>query len=735
LLLRLAFGLQIDHGPALILFSIPIVVSAYMGGPGPGITATLTSVLLAAYWLLSPLHSFRVASPLHQLDLLTMLITGTAISLITGKLHSSLRVVRFVQMRLSAILNSAMDAIITVDEQQRVLLFNSAAENMFSCTAADAMGSSIGRFIPERLREKHAEHVREFAHSSESSRKMSRNPVLGLRSTGDEFPIEASISQVRVSGEHLFSVTLRDVTERERAEEALRQSEERFSLAFRSNPLAMTIAIQKDGRYLDCNDAFLAMTGWGRSAVIGCTASELSLWEDGEQREKIVGQLVNSDRILADRLVGIPVKFKTAAGEVREGTVSAEQIDIGDVHCVLELIQDLTETKRLERQFYQSQKMEAVGRLAAWVGHDLNNILSVILGHCELGRNQFEAAHPAAHNLVQIRRAAERASSLTRQLLAFSRQQMIQPRVLNLNEVIHSLTTMLSRMIGEDVVLSFIPTEPLGSILADVGQVEQVLMNLVVNARDAMPAGGSIIIETRETELDENYARRHAAAIPGPYVMLSVTDTGCGMDESTKSRIFEPFFTTKEVGKGTGLGLSTVYGVVKQHGGYVWVYSEVGKGTTFKVYFPRLSNEPESLGPRAEKDAVGGSETILVVEDEEELRKVTGTLLESAGYKVLQAESPQQALALVRKYGAAIDLLLTDVVMPKMSGVELSSQVRQAHPSVKLLYMSGYAGELVAQHGLDRSKTQLIEKPFTRAKLLRKLREVLDEKGKPVSTA
>jgi nitrogen-specific signal transduction histidine kinase len=406
--------------------------------------------------------------------------------------------------------------------------------------------------------------------------------------------------------------------------------------------------------------------------------------------------------------------------------VSAELIELDGAPCVLAISQDVTDAKRLENQLRQSQKMEAVGRLAGGVAHDFNNILCVIIGYSELSLHHLDVDHPMAKNAVEIKNAANRAASLTRHLLAFSRQQVLYPRILDLNTVVHSLNQMLPRIIGDDISLTFKPQVPLGCTKADPGQIEQVLMNLVVNARDSMAKGGTIVIETSNVELDADYLDSHTSVRPGRYIMLSVSDTGSGMDEKTVSQIFEPFFTTKAPGQGTGLGLSTVHGIVKQSHGHIWVYSQLGKGTTFKLYFPEHEDSLEEVGDWSiDIEPVGGSETILVVEDDESLRNVTVALLESAGYKALQAENAESAIVLVQDLTESIDLLLTDALMPGMGGVELSAHLKTLRPDLRVLLMSGYAGDLIARYGAIEPETTLMEKPFTRHDLLARVHTVL----------
>jgi PAS domain S-box-containing protein len=494
-----------------------------------------------------------------------------------------------------------------------------------------------------------------------------------------------------------------------------------FAKAFRSSPLSITISTLSEGRYLDVNNAFLQMMGYERRDVIGRTAAELGIWKDREDRDRMLEMLRR-----ANVGKGLQARLKTRTGEVREANVSAEVIDVDGTPCMLALTQDVTEARRLENQLRQAQRLGAVGRLAGGVAHDFNNILTVIIGYSELATYRLGAEHGVSKHLGEIKFAAERAASLTRQLLAFSRQQVLFPRVLDLNGVVNNLMRMLLRLIGEDIRLSF-NAGSVSHIKADLGQIEQILMNLVVNARDAMPQGGVISIETSNVGLEDGYVDSHLSVRPGRYVMLSISDTGCGMDEKTVAQIFEPFFTTKGPGQGTGLGLSTVYGIVKQSDGYIWVYSELGRGTTFKIYFPEQKDGeqrmPESATPL---DIVIGTETVLVVEDDEALRKLITDLLGSAGYKVLQAANGDAALQSLTMYDQHIDLVLTDMLMPAMSGIELSGRLRILRPNLKVLLMSGYAGDLIARYRLADGEVMLIEKPFTRHGLLTKIRTALN---------
>jgi CheY-like chemotaxis protein len=374
--------------------------------------------------------------------------------------------------------------------------------------------------------------------------------------------------------------------------------------------------------------------------------------------------------------------------------------------------------------------METIGRLASGLAHDFNNLLTAILGHCDILLRRLPEEEPARKGIEEIRIAGERAAGLTRQLLAYSRRQVLKPQVIDLNSSVTTMIPMLRRLIGENIELNPALQSDLGHVEADPSQIEQIIMNLVVNARDSMPRGGRVVVETSNADLDETFAKKHAPTRPGSYVMLAVSDTGIGMDEATQERIFEPFFTTKQLGQGTGLGLATVYGIVKQSDGYIWVYSEPGKGSTFKIYLPRVDADVfhEKEGEAA-PPLPSGSETVLLVEDDRTVRLLASEMLEMNGYTVLEARDGREALDLVRHHGHPIDLLLTDVVMPQMSGRELAEGIASIHPGIRVLYMSGYTDGVIAHHGVLDAGVAYLQKPFTADFLARKVREVLDDRA------
>ena len=508
-----------------------------------------------------------------------------------------------------------------------------------------------------------------------------------------------------------------------RIEKAMRETQERFIGIYESSTDAIAY-LTLDGLFIDVNDSFRKLTGHTREEILTKTYQDLTPTEYRRFESEIIQKVIRTWEPAEYEKEYIRKDGSRVAISLTVFVVKGRD---GQPSGLATIIKDITERKRLEEQFRQAQKMEAIGQLTGGIAHDFNNLLTVINGYSELTLQGLKADDPLRDNLEAVKQAGERAASLTRQLLAFSRRQVLEPKVLDLNAVVTNVDKMLQRLIGEDIDLVAALTTGLGRVKADPGQIEQVILNLAVNARDAMPQGGKMTVETADVELDDNYVRTHVGAKPGRYVMLAVNDTGCGMDAETQKRIFEPFFTTKEQGKGTGLGLATVYGIVKQSGGSIWVYSEVGRGTAFKVYLPRVEEEPDTVLPSAVRAAsLKGTETILLVEDDEPLRKLTLSILRHGGYHVLEASSREEALQLCGQHQGPIHLMLTDVVMPGMSGQETAKQLALIRPDMKVLHMSGYTNDAVVRHGVLEQSVAFLQKPFTTHSLLRKVREVLD---------
>jgi len=498
-----------------------------------------------------------------------------------------------------------------------------------------------------------------------------------------------------------------DVTERTRGIEALRASEERFRTVFEAVTDGILAANAESGRFVMANQAICRMMGYTEEELLRLAVDDIHPPEDRPMVQEVFKRQLAGERPLA---TGIPVKRKDGSTFVAD--IHGLPLTLGDTRCLLGVFRDMTAFNEMEQQLRQAQKMEAIGQLAGGVAHDFNNILCVIQGHCDLVLKNLREDDPFFKSLAQIQSSGQRAAALTRQLLAFSRKQPLQPAVLDLNATVSNLEGMLRRLIGEDVDLVATLDADLGRVKADPGQLEQVIVNLVVNARDAMPQGGELRIKTANVELDEAYASAQPGVAAGPHVMLAVSDTGCGMSEKTQERIFEPFFTTKGPGRGTGLGLSTVYGIVKQSGGHIRVESEVGRGTTFRVYLPRTEEAVALTGAHVEQGPLRGTgERILVVEDEEGLREIVRDILGELGYHATVAANGGEALLIVEEGRLVPDLLITDVVMPGMSGSVLTERLRRTHPDLKVLFMSGYTNDAVVRRGMVQG-TPFIQKPF-----------------------
>ncbi|MBI4486089.1 MAG: response regulator [Acidobacteria bacterium] len=516
---------------------------------------------------------------------------------------------------------------------------------------------------------------------------------------------------------------------RQEAEQALRQRERRLSSIYETVADGLFyIDVEENGRYrfTSVNQAFVLTTGLDYDQVLGKRVDEVILEPSLSLVLEKYGEAIRERKVVRWEETSEYPKGKLT-GEVSIAPVCD---DTGRCTHLVGAVHDVTVRKQLEAQFRQAQKMESVGQLAGGIAHDFNNLLTVINGVSDLLLAQISHDDPVRTDVQEILRAGERAATLTRQLLAFSRQQILEPRVLSLNTVVRGMEGLLRRVLGEDIDLVVVPAPDLGSVKADSGQIEQVISNLAVNARDAMPRGGRLTIETQNVEIDEEDARQHGVATPpGSYVRLTLTDSGVGMDEATRARIFEPFFTTKGPGKGTGLGLSTVYGIVKQSHGFIWVYSEVGRGTSFKIYLPQVTEAAATEELRPAVGSSAGTETILLVEDNAGLRKLATRVLAPAGYTVLGAASGEEALGLLEHHEAPVHLLLSDVVMPGMNGRELAEQLAQTRPGMKVLYMSGYTSDIIVRHGVLEAEMPFLTKPFTAATLLRKVRDVLDSSG------
>jgi PAS domain S-box-containing protein len=617
--------------------------------------------------------------------------------------------------RTRLIVDAALDAVITIDEDGLIVDWNAQAEAIFGWPRAEVVGRDVAELvIPADRREHHRRGMKRFLETGESGMLNRRVEVSALRRSGELFPAEIAITPLR-TGDHLnFGAFVRDITERKQAEEAVSKSEERFRRLVETASVIPWEADPDTYRFTYVGPQAVKLLGYSLRQW-----HEPDFWSTHlhpEDREFAHAFLIAA----ADRRAEEAVEYRMIAEDGRtvwlRDIITFARNETG-TETMLGFRFDITERKRLERQLMGSQRMEAVGKLAGGIAHDFNNLITAILGYASLVQASLREDDEVRDDVIEISRAANRAGALTQQLLAFARKQVIQPRVVDLNELVLNLERMLKRLIGEDIRLTTRTADELWKARIDPGQFEQVLVNVAVNARDAMPEGGQLIIATENAHLQKSVVQR-ADVIPGDYVMISVTDSGIGMDQQTMGRIFEPFFTTKEVGKGTGLGLATCYGVVKQAGGYIFVYSEVGHGTTFKIYVPRAVEQGAGVdGP--------GGETILVVEDDTQVRDFAARVLEQRGYHVLTARYGDEAIAIAKESNRHIDLLLADVFMPHLSGGETAVAVRELRPAVKVLYMSAYPDSVTLEAELG-SNIALLPKPFSPEDLERAVREVLD---------
>ena len=610
------------------------------------------------------------------------------------------------------------------DENIRALRLSKNYEAMLGMPIAEMLGKTMDDLFPSELAKK---MIADDMRIMKEGKAITIEEELNSRFYSTiKFPIF-----IEGKPRFLAGYTI-DITERKRAEEELSRTNELFRSAFEEAPGGMCL-VNPEGRFLKVNNAFCHMLEHPESELLAMTFMDVTHPEDRSDSRVWVGQILAGEEAPKT----LEKRYLRKSGNVLWGIVGSFLLrgDDGVPLFFITHIQDITERKRaeaekekLQSQLQQAMKMEAVGRLAGGVAHDFNNLLTVITGYSELLLQKIGEESPMHREVEEIKRAGERAAALTQQLLAFSRKQIIEPKVVHLGDLVAEIHKMLTHLIGEDIALQSTTGKSLGSVKVDPGQFQQILMNLVVNSRDAMPDGGKIVIETANVDLDEGYCAVHPYVRPGRFVMLSVSDTGKGMSEEVKAHLFEPFFTTKERGTGTGLGLATTYGAVKQAGGFIEVSSEVGDGTTFKIYFPRveektitpLDDDPQAILP-------GGTETVLVVEDEDIVRTLCVQILEQLGYRVLQTLNGTEAIALAQGYGDRIDLLLTDVVMPGMNGSELATQLVPHHPEMKILFTSGYTDDTISRHGILDVGVSFIGKPYTPSALARKVREILDK--------
>ncbi len=627
-----------------------------------------------------------------------------------------------IEERLRRLLDSAPDAMVIAGNDGRIVLVNTQTEKLFGYKREELLGQPVEVLVPERFWNHHQAYRGNYMVNPQARAMGAGSELYGLKKDGTEFPVEISLSPQQTDEGILVSSTIRDITERKRVDDALRLSEANFRAmiegtygVYRATP---------EGKSLVVNNAMVKMLGYQTAEELLALNLATDVFEKGEYTPLMFDQPGTRKQFAK-----LETHWKQKDGKIIPVEISGRAVrdDKGKVLYFEVIAENVSHVRGVEQRLRHVQKMEAIGRLAGGIAHDFNNVLGVIVAYSEMLVEKLRGNSELSPLVTSITKAVERGGTLTRQLLAFSRQQVLEPQVISISEHLVGVKDMLARVIGEDIQLKILPGNPKVRVKVDPTQLEQVIMNLVVNARDAMPDGGRLTIETSEIDIDDDYCSRNPEARPGRHVMMAVTDSGCGMSPEVLSRIFEPFFTTKEQGKGTGLGLATIYGIVKQSGGHISAYSEVGRGTTFKVYLPVTQEEIDKpQAPSEERVAPRGEETILVVEDEESLRSVTQEFLSNKGYQVIVAEDFQKAVEASENNSRHIDLLMTDVVLPGASGPKLADRLATSRPDMKVLFVSGYTADALVHGDLHRTDFAFLSKPFSLNALARKIRTILD---------
>jgi two-component system, cell cycle sensor histidine kinase and response regulator CckA len=627
---------------------------------------------------------------------------------------------KLIQMesKYRGLLEAAPDAMVIVNQTGEIVLLNLQSEKQFGYPRDELLGQKVTNIIPEGFAERLLTHGTGNAGDPIVPQMGTGVELYGRRKDGSDFPIEIMQSPLEGADGILVTAAIRDISERKKRDDDLA----RLAAVVESSDDAI-IGMTSEGIITNWNNSAQRIYGYSAAEIVGSSTRILIPPDRFAENTEMMEKIKRGDKVERCDAVRVRKDGKTVHVALVDAPIKNAE---GQVFGISTVARDLTESRNLEGMLRQAQKMEAVGQLAGGVAHDFNNLLGVILGYTEFLLDRLSPSDPQRKDIEQIQKAGDRAALLTRQLLAFSRKQLLQPEVLGLNAIVTGTETLLRRLIGENIELVVLLNPVLGRVKADAGQLEQVIMNLAVNARDAMPSGGKLIIETSNVDFDEEYSTRHDSTAPGPHVMLAVSDNGCGMDEQTKAHIFEPFFTTKEFGKGTGLGLSTVYGIVKQSGGFVWVYTEPGIGTTFKLYFPSVGPAHESKLPSDTADRKHKPlETILVVEDDAALLQVTRRSLEEVGYATLSARNAAEAIEIAASYPGPIHLMVTDVILPGINGAQLASQLSPRRPEMKVLFVSGYTDNTIVRHGVLEPGLEFLQKPISPKALARKVREIL----------
>ena len=712
-------------------FGIAVILAAIFGGRWAGLAATFLGLLTFGVLALQPRYRFALPrNPSETVVFVAAVAVAVFLALTLGKLRESLVSQAESAETTQAVLESCAQAIVGVGDDLRIALVNTTAEHVFGYTRAELLDQPLELVLSKRLRHQ----IARFLAAPNQRPARAEGDMLGRRKDGSEFPVEITLNTVPTRRGTLAVSFITDVTERKRAEEQLRY-QYGITNAITENAAEALFLLDGEGRLTFANPAAEKMFGWAQGELQGKFVHNIIHYQHPDGRPFPLSECPVQQVLATGKAVQgyEDVYYRKGGVSLHTACSIAPILRDGKVVGAVNVISDITARKRAEEegarlaaQLQRAQKLESIGRLAGGVAHDFNNLLTVINGYSDLILETLLPQDRQRERLLEIRRAGGLAVELTRQLLAFSQKQMIAPRPVNVNALIADSRDMLRRLVGEDIeVVTELDTDP-GQVMADAGQLNQVLMNLVVNARDAMPAGGRLTLRSSHMHLDKDAAASFPGAIPGRCVVMEVSDTGEGMSEEIQQNLFEPFFTTKPTGKGTGLGLSTVYGIVQQAGGWIRVESQPGKGATFRIGLPVMEEKAPLPSLQAPVPAqMEGFETILVVEDQAEVRRLVLAVLTSFHYRTLEAGSGSEALRIAEGYSGQIHLLLTDVIMPRMTGKQLADRLQAVRPGIKVVYMSGYTADVISRQGVLDSGIEFIKKPFTPEALALKVRSVL----------
>jgi PAS domain S-box-containing protein len=721
--IRYALNPYLELRSVYAFYLLAVAATAFHAGLGPGLVALALSAFAATYVFVPP-HSVVPHDVADWIGLTVYLVTGLVIIEIIARERAAHARSHLNEIRYRELVETSQDLVWAFDLDGRITFVNqSATRSILGYDASDLVGRPWVDFVLSEQRPSLEAAIVRIAEGE----SLLHVPITAIAKDGSpRYLLSNAIPKYGPNGTVTgITGTSTDLTERRRQEDALRL----FRSLMEQSADGIMIVDAATHRIVDVNETFCRWLDYTCDELKGVTAEYIVRPQPTRSWPEWVAEAYRLSQPAAPNAVPLvmEVEYQRRDGAAIPREVGVQYVDVQGRALVVVVARDVTERKRLELQLQQAQKMEGIGRLAGGIAHDFNNVLTAIVGYTEMARASLPPRHVAAADLGEVRRAAERASALTRQLLAFARKQIIQPQVVSINDLLGGMEAMLKPLLGEDIVLKVLTASDLWHVNVDPNQFQQIAMNLAVNARDAMPVGGTLTFETANVVLGVEYAQEHPDVTPGEYVRLAVSDTGEGMDKQVQRHIFEPFFTTKDMGRGTGLGLATTHGIVRQSGGHIWLYSEPGRGTTFKVYLPRATDGVSQATPHVEpRPAPSGAETVLVVEDEAMVRRFAVVALERLGYHALEAADGRAALQAASAFEGRIHLLFTDVVMPHMNGQELARRIREMRPDARVLYASGYTDNTIVHQGVLDPDVAFLQKPYTILELSTKVRQVLD---------